>query len=87
MKKMILIVLVLSGSILTAQPGPIEELDKPQMVFETEVIDYGTIEQGSNGIREFKFTNKGHTPLIISEAKKSCGCTVPTWPKKPIKSG
>ena len=57
------------------------------MIFESEVVDYGTIEQGADGVREFKFTNTGKEPLIISNARGSCGCTVPTWPKEPIKPG
>lgn len=59
----------------------------PVLSFETEVIDYGTIEQGADGNREFKFTNTGREPLIISNARGSCGCTVPTWPKTPIAPG
>ncbi len=59
----------------------------PQIEFETEVVDYGTIEQGANGVREFKFTNKGKEPLIIKNARGSCGCTVPSWPKEPIQPG
>ncbi len=55
--------------------------------FESEVIDYGTIEQNADGKREFKFKNVGKSPIIISRAKGSCGCTVPTWPKKPIMPG
>lgn len=55
--------------------------------FETEVIDYGTISQNADGLREFKFTNTGKEPLIISNAKGSCGCTVPSWPKHPINPG
>lgn len=55
--------------------------------FETDVIDYGTIAQNSDGVREFHFTNTGTEPLIISNAKGSCGCTVPSWPKKPINPG
>lgn len=70
-----------------SQPDLISNLNQAKIEFETEIIDYGTIEQNSNGIREFKFTNTGNTPLIISEAKKSCGCTIPTWPKEPIKPG
>ena len=34
--------------------------------FKTEVIDYGTIEKGSDGVRVFEFTNTGDAPLIIS---------------------
>ncbi|MDX5427583.1 MAG: DUF1573 domain-containing protein, partial [Bacteroidota bacterium] len=56
-------------------------------VFEQETIDYGTIPQNSNGEREFLFTNTGKEPLIISNARGSCGCTVPTWPKEPIAPG
>lgn len=55
--------------------------------FETDVIDYGTIAQNADGVREFHFTNTGTEPLIISNAKGSCGCTVPSWPKKPINPG
>lgn len=57
------------------------------ITFETDVVDYGTIEQGADGMREFKFKNTGKEPLIISNATGSCGCTVPTWPKEPIKPG
>jgi hypothetical protein len=58
-----------------------------EMTFESEVIDYGTITQNADGMRTFKFKNTGNEPLIISNAKGSCGCTVPTWPKKPINPG
>ncbi|GIV32054.1 MAG: hypothetical protein KatS3mg030_356 [Saprospiraceae bacterium] len=59
----------------------------PVMTFETTEIDYGEIEQGSDPLRVFKFTNTGTEPLIISNAKGSCGCTVPKWPKDPILPG
>ena len=61
--------------------------DGAGMVFETETIDYGTIEHNANGDREFVFTNNGNKPLIISNAQGSCGCTVPTTPKEPIAPG
>ena len=57
------------------------------ITFETDVIDYGTIEQSADGVREFKFKNTGKEPLIISNATGSCGCTVPTWSKEPILPG
>lgn len=65
----------------------VQNPNAPTMSFESEVVDYGTIEQGADGVREFKFTNNGKEPLIISNARGSCGCTVPTWPKEPIKPG
>ncbi|MGC6438475.1 MAG: DUF1573 domain-containing protein [Flavobacteriaceae bacterium] len=59
----------------------------PKIEFESTVIDYGTIEKGADGIRVFKFTNTGNTPLIITKVKSSCGCTVPKKPEKPILPG
>lgn len=59
----------------------------PGMVFDTETVDYGTIEQGADGQRQFVITNNGTEPLVISNAVGSCGCTVPTFPKEPIAPG
>ena len=55
--------------------------------FKTDVIDYGTIEKGADGIRVFKFTNTGEAPLIITKVKSTCGCTVPSWTREPIMAG
>jgi LEA14-like dessication related protein len=88
MKKVILTLsIILIGIMAFAQGTSIKNLNQAKIEFETEIIDYGTIEQNANGIREFKFKNVGNAPLIISDAKKSCGCTIPTWPKAPIKPG
>ncbi len=54
---------------------------------DAKVWDYGTIEQASTGVRFFKFTNTGTAPLLIQNAKGSCGCTVPNWPREPIMPG
>lgn len=59
-----------------------------EITFEQETHDFGNIEYAGNGTYEFKFKNTGKEPLIISDAKGSCGCTVPTYPKNvPIKPG
>ncbi len=55
--------------------------------FESTVHDYGTIEQGGDGTYEFKFTNDGKSPLILSNVRSSCGCTVPSWTKEPVAPG
>lgn len=55
--------------------------------FENETFDFGELPEGPKVETEFKFTNTGTEPLIISRAKGSCGCTVPTWPKEPIAPG
>lgn len=55
--------------------------------FTKDTHDYGTIKYGSDGSCSFEFKNTGNAPLIISNAKGSCGCTVPEWPKEPIAPG
>ena len=70
----------------TTTPNPVNP-NAAKFKFESEVIDYGIIEHNANGEREFKFTNIGKEPLIISDAKGSCGCLTLVWPKEPIMSG
>ena len=55
--------------------------------FVSDEIDYGKIEQHADGVRVFKFTNTGTAPIVITNAKGSCGCTVPTYPKNVILPG
>ncbi|MDD4847366.1 MAG: DUF1573 domain-containing protein [Bacteroidales bacterium] len=59
----------------------------PVMTFNKLTHDYGTVEYQGNGVCYFSFTNTGKEPLILSNAKASCGCTVPSWPKTPILPG
>ena len=61
--------------------------DGAKIKFDKEVHDYGTIKNGADGTCTFDFTNTGNQPLIISNAKGSCGCTVPSWPKEPVNPG
>ncbi len=55
--------------------------------FKTETVDYGEIAKGSDGVRVFEFTNTGNAPLVISDVKSSCGCTIPKKPDAPILPG
>ena len=55
--------------------------------FESKVVDYGVLENKADGARKFVFKNNGSEPLVIKNAKGSCGCTVPTWPREPIAPG
>lgn len=60
----------------------------PTMVFEEKEHDFGDVEEGDVLEHTFKFTNEGNAPLIITDAKASCGCTVPSIPKnEPIAVG
>jgi hypothetical protein len=59
----------------------------PVMTFEKTEMDYGTIAQGADPLRRFKFKNTGTEPLVIKNARGSCGCTVPSFKKEPIAPG
>ena len=59
----------------------------PEIEFEEEIIEFGDISQGEKVKRRFRFENTGDADLIISDAKGSCGCTVPLWPRQPIRPG
>jgi hypothetical protein len=81
-----------SSKIQTANVAQAAERDEaskavPVMTFERAEHDFGTIEQGAAQETTFKFTNTGNAPLIITDAKSSCGCTVPNPPKDPIAPG
>ncbi len=69
-----------------AQAAPADMKNAPEMTFEVEEYNFGTIKQGESVTREFSFTNTGKEALIISNAQGSCGCTVPQYPKEPIVS-
>ena len=58
-----------------------------EIYFSETVHDYGTIKKGADGTCEFTFKNTGDEPLVLSNVKASCGCTIPTWPKDPILPG
>ncbi len=59
----------------------------PEITFEKTVHDYGTVAYKGDGKCEFKFTNTGKEPLILTNVRSSCGCTVPKWPREPILPG
>ena len=93
MKKIVLTLGILS---LFAFNGISQEVAKPaatapasqaDIKFDKMVHDYGTIKQSADGGCEFKFTNTGKEPLIITNCQGSCGCTVPSCPKEPILPG
>jgi len=87
MKKVIALLLLLTTAwSVNAQN---QTSDGPAITFEKEVIDFGNVNQGTEQIRTFKFTNTGTAPLIITSIKGQCGCTsIPdSWPKEPIPPG
>ncbi len=86
MKSMLITFLIcLAALTIKAQEG--QPVTQDSILFEKTVYDYGNIEQGSDGTSEFIFTNKGQSPLVLSNVRASCGCTVPQWTKEPIEPG
>ncbi len=79
MKKLVLIALVALVSFAANAQAKI--------TFKTETVDYGEIAKGSDGVRVFEFTNTGDAPLVITDVKSSCGCTVPKKPEGPVAPG
>jgi len=61
--------------------------DAPVMSFENTSHDFGQVTDGEKVSYDFKFKNTGKSPLIISNALASCGCTVPDYPRYPVAPG
>nr|WP_321225217.1 DUF1573 domain-containing protein [uncultured Psychroserpens sp.] len=88
----IAILLIFTLSLFSVAPIELENMETFEtkvaiIKFKTEVVDYGTIAQNSDGTRLFTFTNTGDAPLLITNVKTSCGCTVPSYSKTPILPG
>lgn len=63
-------------------------LAESKIVFSQTTHDFGTIQEKDGDVTvKFEFTNAGDTPLLVTRATASCGCTTPTHPKKPLRPG
>ena len=72
---------------IAAPAASSENKNAPDIKFDIETYDFGTIKQGDKVTHDFEFVNTGKEPLIITEAHGSCGCTVPQWPKEAVAKG
>jgi hypothetical protein len=89
MKKIALLIGIIAFAFFTvnAQTDQPENPNAPDISFDKLVHDYGTITQNANGECEFTFTNTGKEPLVLTNVRSSCGCTVPSWPRQPVLPG
>ncbi len=71
----------------TATGKPATPGSAPEITFNEAKHDFGRITQGEKVSYSFVFKNTGGSDLVISSAQGSCGCTVPTYPKGPVKAG
>ncbi len=78
---------LLEKSPLTPNNVDLDKTPKTSIKFNKDSHDFGNIEQDTENKYSFTFTNTGNEPLKIKNAKGSCGCTVPNYPKEPIMPG
>ncbi len=67
--------------------GPLDTINVAKMSFLENKYEFGTVKEGDEVKHTFTFENTGKAPLLISDARSTCGCTVPKWPKTPIPPG
>lgn len=58
-----------------------------KLTFASTTVDYGLVSKGSTPTRTFSFKNTGNAPLLITDAKASCGCTIPSFPQGAVMPG
>jgi hypothetical protein len=67
-----------------------EELDTSRVAkitFSESTYEFKDVDAGAVVTHDFAFTNNGKVPLIISNVRSTCGCTVADWPKTAIAPG
>ena len=87
MKKLFFSFALLLGASIVSVNATAQIEKGAKIEFSKETHDYGNIKYDGDPYCNFEFKNTGDEPLIISNAKGSCGCTVPEWPKEPIAPG
>ncbi|MBK0379137.1 DUF1573 domain-containing protein [Mucilaginibacter segetis] len=84
MKKILMICAVLIGFAFTASA---QDNEKAEFKFNEEKHDFGKIPQGTPVTTVFEYTNVGTQPLILTEVRPTCGCTIADYTKTPVKNG
>lgn len=87
MKRLIILCAVVMGFVLTSGTASAQDNEKAEFKFNEEKHDFGKIPQGTPVTTEFVFTNVGTAPLILSEVRPTCGCTIADYTKTPVKPG
>ena len=60
----------------------------PSVTFDKVAHDFGEIQNGTPVETVFTYTNSGQSPLVVTDIKSTCGCTVPQgWSREPLAPG
>jgi len=87
MKKILILCAVILGFAFIATKASAQDDTKAEFKFNEEKHDFGKIPQGTPVTTEFTFTNIGKEPLILTEVRPTCGCTIADYTKTPVKPG
>ena len=87
MKKTILIFLGIMAAMITVMAQDVAMAGNESMVWNKKVHDFGEIEKSVPVTATFEFENTGQTPIIVTSAKASCGCTIAEYTREPIPVG
>ncbi|MBK7650590.1 MAG: DUF1573 domain-containing protein [Flammeovirgaceae bacterium] len=94
MKKLLFSAILMVFAVATFAQQPAATLNKNEVktdmaafAWDSTSHDFGKIKQGTPVTHEFKFTNTGKAPLVITNVQASCGCTTPDWSKEPVMPG
>src|ERR1700733_8679675 len=87
MKKILMICAVILGFTFVARTASAQDSQKAEFKFNEEKHDFGKIPQGTPVTTVFTFTNVGQDPLIITDVRPTCGCTIADFTKTPVKAG
>ena len=84
MKKFLIMSVMLMASVCFAMA----QQNQASIKFDKMIHNFGTFSEDQPTQKcVFTFTNVGTAPLIINQAVASCGCTIPSYTKAPIKPG
>ena len=63
---------------------PLDTNNIAKITMEETDFNFGSVNEGDVVKHTFKLKNVGNQPLLITDIRTTCGCTVPTWNKSPI---
>ncbi len=72
---------------VTADQEEVDTSKVAKITFSEPTYEFSRVDAGAVVTHEFSFINNGKVPLIISDVRSTCGCTVADWPKTPIAPG